>query len=62
MANLYRRVGDFAAARDAMAAIAITEDDVPDDERRESFEAMHAEMLDFIDQEIVDQQLVLAND
>ena len=62
VANLHRRVGDFAAARDALAAISLSEDDVPDAERRESFQAMHEELLGFIDQEIMEQRPILVGD
>lgn len=62
IANLHRRVGDFAAARNALAAIALGEEDVPDAERRESFQAMHDELLGFIDQEIMEQRPILVAD
>jgi hypothetical protein len=61
-ANLYRRVGDFAAARRALMAVTLSEDVVPDAERRTTYQAMHDELLGFIDREDVEQQLILAGD
>jgi hypothetical protein len=43
-------------------AVTLSEDVVPDAERRTTYQAMHDELLGFIDREDVEQQLILAGD
>ena len=61
-ANLHRRLGDFAAAGEALKAMVLSEARVADAERRARYEAMREELLGFVDQEIAEQRPILAGE